>query len=110
MRRVCGAGREVGEEGTIRCDRLLSSHPVDAVIGQVAGEVVAILRLTRNRHSARAPVQRRIELVGLAADKAVEVIEASARWPVVERASLAGLVVRDIVVFPPPAGGITVFV
>src|SRR5262249_59814933 len=96
MGRVRGAGREVDEEGAVRGDRLLSSHPVDAVVSQVAGELVAVLRLARNRHSARAPVQRRIELVGLAADKAVEVIEAPARGPVVEGASLATLIVSHL--------------
>src|SRR5262245_61467968 len=84
MRRVGGTGGEIDEERTVRGDRLLSSHPVDAIIGQVASEVVAILRFARNRHGACTPDERWIELVGLTADEPIEVIKAAARRPVIE--------------------------
>ena len=44
VRRVRGAGREVGEERLVRHQRLLLADPVDGVVGQVLGEVVALLR------------------------------------------------------------------
>src|SRR5262245_51007158 len=110
MRRMGSPGREINEEWPGRGDRLLSAHPVDAVVGDVPRQVVALLGLARYWYGARAPVQAGKELVGFAADEAVEVVEAPARRPVVEGPRLAGLVVGDVVVFAPPAGGVTVLV
>jgi hypothetical protein len=39
-------------------------------------------------------------LVGLAADEAVEVIEALETWPAIERTGEAGLPVRDLMFLP----------
>ena len=43
MRGVRGARREVHEERLVRHQRLLLPHPADRVVGQVLGEVVALL-------------------------------------------------------------------
>ncbi len=46
--------------------------------------------------------QRRMELVGVAADEAVEVVEAQAVGPAIERADEAGFPVGDVVVLAEP--------
>src|SRR5690606_9304485 len=55
-----------------------------------------------------SPDQRGIEVVGLTAEESVEMVETSAKRPVVEGPGGARGVVRDVVVLAPPAGGVTV--
>ena len=86
VRRVRRARRKVDEERLVRGETLLLSDPGDRLVGHVVDQVVAffgrLLRLDR-----RGPlVERRVPLVGLAADEAVEILEAAtAGWPGVER-------------------------
>ena len=86
----CGAwvapGREVDEERLVRHQRLLLADPADAVVGQVLGEVIALLGRRRRLDRRRAVVQGRVPLVVLAADEPVELLEpAPAGRPRVER-------------------------
>ena len=86
MRRVRRAGREVHEERLVGHQRLLLAHPPDRLVRHVLGEVVALFRRLLRLDRRRALVDRRIPLVGLAAEEAVEVLEAAAaRRPLVER-------------------------
>ena len=86
VRSVGGAGREVHEERLLGSQRLLGAHPVDRPVRQVLGQVVALLRRSSRLDRRRALVQRRVVLVVLAADEAVEVLEpAAAGGPRVER-------------------------
>ena len=97
MGRVRRARREVHEERLVRNQRLLLTHPRDGVVGQVLGEVVAVLRPTPRLHRRRALIQRWMPLVGLAADEPEEVLEpAAARGPRIERSHRAGLVHRHL--------------
>ena len=67
------------------------------MVGHVLREVVALLGAAPRLHRRRALVDRRIPLVGLAADEAVEVLEATAaRRPRVERSHRARLVHRHL--------------
>ena len=109
VRRVGGAGREVGEEGLVGHQRLLLADPVDRPVGHVLGEVVALLGRAVGFHGHRAVVDRRRVLVRLAADEAVEVLEAAAaRGPGVERAHRAGLPDRDLVALAELGGRVAV--
>ena len=98
MRCMRRARRVVDEEGLVGHQRLLLAHPVDGLVGHVFGEVIAFFgRLGRLQR--RGPfVDRGVILVGLAAEKAIEVLEAAAaRGPRIERPQRAGLPHRDLV-------------
>ena len=108
VRRVRRTRREVHEERLVAHQRLLLADPVDGLVGHVLGEVIALRRgLVRlDRH--RVLVDRRGVLVGLAADEAVEVLEARAGRPVVERAHRAGLPDRDLMALAELGGAVAV--
>ena len=109
VRGVGGAGREVGEERLVRGQRLLRADPVDAVVGQVVGEVVALLRGLLRFHRVGALVQRRVVLVVLAADESVEVLEpAAAGRPRIERADRGRLPRRHLVALAELGGRVPV--
>ncbi len=91
VRRVGRSRREVDEERLVGHQRLLLADPVDGVIGHVLGEVVALLRGAVGLDRHRVLVDRRRVLVRLAAEEAVEVLEARAGRPRVERAHGARL-------------------
>ena len=98
VRGVGRPGREVHEERLVRHQRLLLAHPADRPVGQVLGQVVALLRGRRRLDRCRAVVQRRVPLVVLPADEPVERLEpAAARRPRVERAHRRGLPHRHLV-------------
>ena len=110
VRRMGGAGGEIGEDRPVRRDRLLFADPADAVVGQVARELVALFGRLVRFHRRRAAVERREELVGLAPDEPVEIVEAHVGRPVVERPGGGGLVVGDVVVLAEPGRGVAVLV
>ena len=97
VRRVRGAGSEVHEERLVGHQRLLLAHPRDRLIGEVLGQVVALLRPPRRLDRRRPLVQRGIPLVVLAADEAIEVLKARAGGPHPERPHRAGLPDRHLV-------------
>ena len=106
---VRGARREVGEERPVGHQRLLLAHPRDGLVGHVLGEVVPLLRGLRRLERRRALVDRRVVLVRLTADEAVEVLEATATGgPRVERAHRARLVHRHLVALAVLRGGVPV--
>ena len=98
VRRVRRARRVVDEERLVGHQRLLLAHPVDRVVGHVLGEVVALLRRAVGLDRDGVLVDRRRVLVRLAADEAVEVLEAAAAGgPGVERPHRARLPHRHLV-------------
>ena len=98
VRRMGRAGREVDEERLVGRERLLLADPVDGLVGHVLHEVVALLGRLLRLDRRGALVQRRVPLVGLAADEAVEILEAaSARGPCIERPGRARLPNRHLV-------------
>ena len=98
VRRVRRAGREVDEERLVGHERLLLAHPVDGLVGHVLREVIAFLWRLLRLDRMGAFVDAGVVLVGLAADEAVEVLEAAARaGPAVEGPHRAGLPHRHLV-------------
>ena len=109
VRRVSRAGREVDEERLVAHQRLLLADPHDRPVGHVLGEVVALLGRLVGLDRRRPLVDRRVVLVRLAADEAVEVLEAAAgARPRVERAERARLPHRHLVTFPELSGRVAV--
>ena len=100
MRSVRRTGGVVDEERLVRHQRLLLLDPVDRLVGHVLGEVVALLRRLGLLDRHRVAVDRRRVLVRLAADEAVEVLEARPGRPRAERAHRARLPDRHLVAFP----------
>ena len=94
------ARREVDEEGLVRGERLLLRHPRHGLVGHVLHEVIALFGRFLGFDRRRAFVQRRVPLVRLAADEAVEIFEtAAAGRPGVERPDRARLPHRHFVAF-----------
>ena len=95
MRRPRG---EVDEERFVGHQRLLLAHPTHGAIGEILGQVVALLGGRRRLDRGRAVVQRRVPLVVLASDEAVERLEpATTRRPGVERTHRRRLPHRHLV-------------
>ena len=100
------AGRVVDEERLVGRHRLLRLDPVDRLVGHVHGEVV-VLHL-RRLDLDQPVVDERIPLVGLAADEAVELVEALVRGPAIERSRHAGLPRGRLVPLAERAGAVAV--
>ena len=81
-----GARREVDEGWLAGHQRFLLVDPGDGSVGQVLGQVVALVRAARRVDRRDPLVQGRVSLVGAAADEAVEVLEATAGGPYTGRA------------------------
>ena len=109
VRRVRRAGRKVDEERLVRGETFLLSDPGNRLVGHVLDQVVALLgrflRLDR-----RGPlVERRVPLVGLAADEAVEILEAAtAGRPGVERSGRTRFPDRHFVALAELRGGVAI--
>jgi len=98
VRGVGGAGGEVGKERAVRHEGLLLADPVDRMIGQILCEVVALLGCRRRLNRGGSVVQRRVPLVVLAADEAVERLEpATGGRPRIEGTERRGLPHRHLV-------------
>ena len=108
MRRVGRAGGEVHEERLVRHQRLLLAHPRNRAIREIFGERVAFLRRLRRLDGRGALVQARVVLVRLTADEAVEMLEAGAGRPLVERTHRGHLPVRHLMTLTELRGGIAV--
>ena len=107
MRRVRGAGRVLDEE-RLAGHRLVDAiQVVDGVVGHAGDQVPARLALEGIDLGGVAE-QVRLPLVRIAADEAVEVLEAHAGRPLVERPDLAGGEGRRVVVLAEPRGGVAV--
>ena len=107
--RVRRAGREVDEERLVGRETLLLPDPANRLVGHVLHQVVALFgRLPRL--DGRGPlVERRVPLVGLAADESVEVLEAaSARRPGIERSGRARFPDRHFVTLAELRGGVAI--
>ena len=109
VRCVRRTGGEVDEERLVRHQRLLLPHPAAGTVGEVLGQVVALLLGGRRLDGRRSVVQRRVPLVVLAADEAVEGLEpTAARGPGVERPHRRGLPHRHLVALAELGRGVAV--
>ena len=107
MRGVGGARAVVAEVRLVRGDRRHVANPGDRLVGQI--DVEGVIRVADRRLDGSCPFEeQRLPLVDLAADEAVEVVEALSGGPMVERAGRRLLPHRHIVVLAEPGGGIAV--
>ena len=95
MRRMCRARREIDEERLVGSERFLRLHPRDRMVRHVGHEVVA--RTERRVDAGHVLIDRRVPLVRLAAEEAVEMVEARAGRPAVGRPRDAELPGRRLV-------------
>ena len=86
MRRVHGAGRPEQEERPIGINRGVRGEVVDGAIGQIGGEVI-IRRVHPSLRWTMIVPQQRAVIVRIGSHEAVEMVEALAAGPVVERAA-----------------------
>ena len=86
---------EIDEEGLIRGQRLLKTDPVDGLGGHVVHEVV--IGIVRGLHTVLVVVNGGRPLIGLAAQKAVELVEALVVRPAGEGPGGADLPDRSLV-------------
>ncbi len=108
VRRVGGAGGIFHEEGLGRIDLVHVGDPVDRVVGH-AGDQVPLAFLPIERIDLRGVAEQvRLPLVGVATDESVEILEAHAGRPLVERSGLACHEGRRVVVLAEPRGVVAV--
>jgi hypothetical protein len=108
MRRMGRPRCEIDEERLVAHQGLLLPNVTDRLVGNVLREVVALLGGLLRLDRRRAGEDRGIVLVGLAAKEPVEVLEAAAGRPVIERPHQAGFPDRNFVAFSELGRGITV--
>ncbi len=84
MRRMRCAVGHVGKEGLVGRHHVEALHPRNHLVGDVLGEVIALFGRLRRLDRCRTVEQGRRPLVGLATNKAVELLEALAGRPAVE--------------------------
>src|SRR5262249_47485192 len=101
MGRMRAARYVIHEEWLVGTDRTQAAYVFDGIIGHRRCQVpTGVCDVWVNRRSV--PEQIRLPLVGIAADEAVEVVEAHAGGPLSERAVLARLEGRRVVVLAEP--------
>ena len=108
----CGAWFAPGQNhryhGFCGAEVLLSAMKRDRLVGQVLGQVVAVLRQGGLVDVVVVLDERRVPVVGLAADEAVEAVEAARQRPVALRRAHRPLVERHVVVLADPEGVVAV--
>src|SRR5690606_8097397 len=77
------------EERLVRHERVVLRKPAARLGCEILGEVIALLGRALRPHRPRALDEGGIELARLAADEAIEVLEAAAGRPAVERTGRA---------------------
>ena len=108
MRGVRGTEAQMQVEGLGGVDLLGVGDELDRLVHQVLAEVVPLLRGARRLHLVVVVHQIRIPLAGVAAEEAVEALEAAPQRPPVERARGRLLVARRQVVLPDHEGAVAV--
>ena len=107
VRRVGAARDVIEEERHRRIDVVQLVHPVNGVIRHRGGQVpVRMPDIGIDRRGVAEQV--RLPLAGIAADEAIEILEAHAGRPLVERPGLARLVGRRVVVLAEPGRAVAV--
>ena len=102
MRCVIGPRAEPGEPRPRGCRDLDVADHLDRVVREILGEVVALLGLVRLVDQAVVLDQRRIPVVRLAPEEAVEAIPALVERPVRLRSARVGFLDRHVVVLADP--------
>ena len=107
MRRVGAARHVIDEERLVGRDLLELLHVLDRLVGHGRGQVPAGIAL-EGIDGRRVAEQVRLPLAGVAADEAVEILEAHPDRPLIERPGLARLVEGRVVVLAEPRGRVAV--
>ena len=107
MRRMRAARDVIDEERLVGRDLLQLLHVLDRLVGHRRGQVPAGIAL-EGVDGRRVAEQVRLPLAGVAADEAVEILEAHPDRPLIERPGLARLVGRRVVVLAEPRGRVAV--
>ena len=107
MRRVRAARDVIDEERLVRRDGLELLHVLDGLVGHGRGQVPAGIAL-EGVDRRRIAEQVRLPLAGVAADEAIEVLEAHAVRPLIERPGLGRLIEGRVVVLAEPRGRVPV--
>ena len=88
MRGVARAGREVQEERLVGVDRPQVPEELDRPVGQVVGEVIAVLDRRGRPHRMVVVIERGHELVRLTAVEAVPAVDPRASGQVAREAAM----------------------
>ena len=107
VRRMGAARHVVDEERLVGRDLLELLHVLDRLVGHRGLQVPAGIAL-EGIDRRRVAEQVRLPLAGVAADEAVEILEAHAVRPLIERPGLARLVEGRVVVLAEPRGRVAV--
>src|SRR5262245_34199354 len=107
MRRMRAARHVVDEERLVGRERLELSNMVDGLVGHGGRGIPARIALEGIDRGGVAE-QVRLPLAGVAADEAVEILEAHAGRPLMERTGLARLIERRVVVLAEPRSRVAV--
>src|SRR5262249_56311511 len=94
MRRVRSAGREIEEEWLLGRRLVQVLHGANRLVGEVLGQMVAVLGRARRLDEPVVAHQLRGPLVGVAVQEAVVALEAEAERPALERTGRALLPAR----------------
>src|SRR6266567_6471445 len=85
VRGVNRASGKVTEEGLVWRDNVVLMQPINAVVGEIDVEVIALLRRLVRFDRTCAAIELRIPLAVFAALEAIEVFKAEPGRPVIER-------------------------
>ena len=107
MRRMRAAGHVINEERFVGRDLLELFHVLDCIVGHRRGQIPTGLPLKRI-DGRRVAEQVRLPLAGVAADEPVEILEAHADRPLIERPGLARLIEGRVVILAEPRGRVPV--
>src|SRR5664279_631282 len=107
MRCVRAARNVIDKERLVWSDGVEALHVLDGIIRLRRGQVPAGMADV-GIYLRRTAEQIRLPLAGVAADEAIEVVEAHAGWPLIERPGLAGRKRRRVVILAEPGGAIAV--
>ena len=102
MRRVVGAGAEPQVPRPRRVRGVMVAEHAQRFIRQILGEVIALFRAVRLVDELVVVDEIRIPLVGLAAEKAVEAIEALLQGPLLPRRTRGDVLLRHVVILAEP--------
>src|ERR1022692_3435805 len=107
MRCVRAARNVIDKERLVWSDGVEALHVLDGIIRLRRRQVPAGMADV-GIYLRRAAEQIRLPLAGVAADEAIEVVEAHAGWPLIERPGLAGRKRWRVVILAEPGGAIAV--
>src|SRR5271165_1863317 len=107
VRRMGSAGYVIDKERLIRRDLLQLLHVLDGLVGHGGCEIPARVAL-EGKDRGRVAIEVRLPLARVAADEAIEIVEAHSNRPLIERPGLGRLIGWRVMVLAEPRGPVTV--